>query len=167
MPKFFIIISLAAVLIGCSNTQPNSAQRLAAMGRGFDDFTLRGDIIDYDNVEKKFVEAARNGDDAGIYALLSPLTKKDSSEKEVKLFVDAMKEYFRGYESNLKCKSIVPEKDEYGNLGFMFYRAFKRKEGGSKAYVMALIKENGAVYVSTVFRKFDPELHSRCRNTNE
>ena len=95
---------------------------------------------------------------------MSPLTKKDSSEEELKFFVAAMKEYFSDYASDLRCQSIVPKTDEYGNVGFLFFNAFKRNNGSNRAYVMALIKENNTVYVATVFRKFDEKFHARCRS---
>ncbi|WP_139167253.1 hypothetical protein [Chromobacterium sphagni] len=157
------LISVILVILGCFSSAQASDKTMSSADSGINSFFIRGDEAVYEKVERRFIDAAKNSQDDELIKLISPLTKRDSSEIELKSFAASMKEYFSDYASDLKCKSIVPNKDEYGNVGFFFYNAFKRKNGSGRAYVMALIKEKDEVYVATVFRKFDERYHERCR----
>lgn len=160
MPKPIAAILLILAFHSSAQANDNIAPNADS---GLNSYFIRGDEAPYEEVERRFIDAAKNAQEDELIKLVSPLTRRDSSENEMKTFIASMKEYFSDYASDLKCKSIVPNKDEYGNVGFFFFNAFRTSNGSGRAYVMALVKENKQIYVATVFRKFVNQYHARCR----
>jgi hypothetical protein len=120
----------------------------------------RGDMNDFDAANQKFVQAARTSNREALLDTLSPATKKDSATTLNK-FLENVVSYFADFEQPISCNGITMVKDEYGNLGYIFHKAFKTKEGKTKPYKMALVRENGIVHVSNV-APTRTEFHQTC-----
>jgi hypothetical protein len=153
--KYLVCLTLGFVLVACAGQKPQSDSQSVLDARA-----QRGNEKDYQAANERFVQAARAGNRQALLETLSPLSRKDNPAK-LNTFLDNVIGYFADFAQPIACNGITMVKDEYGNLGYIFHRAFRTTAGRTKPYKMALVRESGTVYVSNV-APTRTEFHETC-----
>ena len=105
-------------------------------------------VADYEKMTVKFAEAASTANKNLLMTYMSPINQNQT--KELPAILDRVIAYFSDYKKIGSCAKAEPTRDEFGNVGYIYFRESITNNDQRKPFKIIILRKNGQPYVTNI-----------------